>query len=75
MSDVTPDGCFDKSSATCRLVEQLSSADCTYGTSFGCNEGTTEMWVSSGCRGVFACGDNKEVTCESENDAEATCEC
>ena len=46
------------------LLKRHSLADCTPNVSFGC-ESPSSMWVTSGCRGIFARskGDRQRVVC------------
>lgn len=53
------------------LEEQKShKSKCVAGVSFGCYNGTTKMWVSHGCRGVFTCNGKSKIECE-----DSLCDC
>jgi hypothetical protein len=42
-----------------QLVQQLSDSDCTEGDSWGYNRRRGAIWVSKGCGGLFADGDER----------------
>ena len=54
----------DKPHCSVTLIQKTSTANCTLGTSFGCNvdedTGHNSVWVS-GCRGIFQCGGEKKT--------------
>lgn len=64
--------CYSGFRSPPRLIRRLSDADCREGSSWGHRPGM--IWVSRGCRGVFAeqndwgwGGDRNQVRCESRD--------
>merc|ERR1719329_4902 len=50
--------------------------DCVEGVSFGCVNGTRNMWASNGCRGVFTCNGKAGIECEAPgNTKRGDCAC
>jgi len=68
--------CTSAPSPVCNvtLVDQLSIAACTYGTSFGCGSDNNTMWTNDGCRGDFICN-GLNVTCDVDGNGEHICPC
>jgi alpha-galactosidase len=56
------------------LVTKDSNAACTLGTSFDCTNGTNNMWIKDGCRGVFTCNGLK-TKCDVDGDGTHNCVC
>lgn len=56
-----------------QLVKQDSAAKCTAAT-FGCTDGTDNMWTKGGCRGEFVCN-SKKTRCDVDGDGTHTCVC
>ena len=42
---------------------------------YGCTDGTTTMYVTGGCRGVFSCDGVDNVECNSDGESQTTCNC
>ena len=56
--------------STCRLVKQLSAAECKLGKTFGCRAENHSLWVTGGCRGSFQCG-SQTLECDSQGPGSA----
>ena len=56
------------------LVHTDSAAPCTNGSSFGCTDGTNNMWVRDGCRGEFICNGLK-TKCDVDGHGTHNCVC
>jgi hypothetical protein len=42
---------------------------------YGCTDGTTTMYVTGGCQGVFSCDGVDNVECDSDGEGRTTCNC
>lgn len=57
------------------LDRQFSKASCIQGKSFGCTNGTNQMWTSDGCRGQFSCNGHPGVQCDQDGSGTHQCTC
>jgi alpha-galactosidase len=78
--DVTPAGRLlskplEASQGGCALTEQISSAKCALGQTFGCYAKNQSMWIAAGCRGTFDCDGVSSVECNVMNSKFHVCEC
>jgi alpha-galactosidase len=57
------------------LEKQISNEKCVAGKNFGCNDGTSKMWIEDGCRGEFTCNGNSGIVCDVKGGQHVECEC